>query len=149
MTDPDRAAEEHYRRLERMYLGAACNAWYRPEIEIGDGRARITVPVRREFFHAAGAAHGSVCFKVLDDAAFFAANSQVRDVFVLTVSFQLYLLRPVGEGRLTAEGRVVHVSRRLLLAEAEAVDAEGQLAARGSGAFMPSSVRLSPELGYA
>ena len=37
--------------------------------------------------HAAGAVHGSYYFKVLDDACYFAANSLVSDVFVLTVSF--------------------------------------------------------------
>jgi acyl-coenzyme A thioesterase PaaI-like protein len=47
-------------------------------------------------------------FKLLDDAAFFAVNSVVRDVFVLTVSFNIYLTRPVSAGELKASGRAAH-----------------------------------------
>ena len=35
-------------------------------------------------FHTAGAAHGTLFFKMLDDAAFYAANSLVTDRFLLT-----------------------------------------------------------------
>ena len=34
--------------------------------------------------HAANAAHGTIYFKMLDDAAFYAANSMVSDRFLLT-----------------------------------------------------------------
>jgi uncharacterized protein (TIGR00369 family) len=92
--------------------------------------------------------HGSVYFKMLDDAAFFAANSQVEDVFVLTASFNLYFLRPVSEGRIRSEGRVTSRSRRLILAEARLEDDRGRELARGSGTFMPSQIALTAELGY-
>ena len=82
------SAEEHYRKLERMYLGAPVNRIFDPRIEIGEGKATVTIPIRSEFFHAAHAAHGMIYFKLLDDAAFFAVNSLVEDVFVLTVSIQ-------------------------------------------------------------
>jgi acyl-coenzyme A thioesterase PaaI-like protein len=72
----------------------------------------------------------------------------VPDVFVLTVSFNIYLTRPVSAGELKATGRVVHRSQRLFIAESELLNAEGQEVARGSGAFMRSTIALSPELGY-
>lgn len=142
------ARREHYRKLERMYLEAPTNGYYRPTIHIAEGEARIEIPVREEFFHAAGAVHGSVYFKALDDSAFFAANSLVEEVFVLTTSFTLYLTRPISEGRLIATGRVVQASRRLWVVEARAVDAEGLQIALGSGTFMPSRIPLTPEIGY-
>jgi hypothetical protein len=43
-----------------MYLAAPINDYFRPSIELAPGRARITMPVRRSSFHAAGALHGSV-----------------------------------------------------------------------------------------
>lgn len=138
----------HYRKLERLYLGAPVNTRYRPRIHIEEGRAEIVIPVREEHFHAAHAVHGSVYFKVLDDAAFFAANSVVEDVLVLTASFQLDLLRPVTEGEIRSEGRLVHRTRRLFIAEAKATDSEGNLIARGSGTFMRSSIRLDERVGY-
>ena len=139
----------HRRKLERMYLSAPTNAYYAPRIEIGDGEAEVTIEVRPEFFHAAGAVHGSVYFKLLDDAAFFAVSSIVEDSFVLTASFNVYLLRPVSEGTMTGRGRVVHRSRRLYVAEAEVLDGDGRVVGRGSGSFMKSQAPLTPEMGYA
>ncbi len=140
--------ESHFRKLERMYLSAPTNEYYDPKIRVEEGGAEIAIRVSEKFFHAAGAVHGSVYFKALDDAAFFAANSLVRDVFVLTVSFNVYLVRPVSSGELTATGRVVHRSKRTLLAEATVVDSKGREIGRGSGTFMKSDMALSPEIGY-
>lgn len=140
--------EEHYRRLERMYATARINAFFVPTMHIAEAQARITVPVRPDFFHAAHAVHGAVYFKMLDEAAFFAVNSLVEDVFVLTVTFNLYLTRPVTAGLLTAEGKVVHASKRLYLAESVLRDEQGKELARGSGSFMRSQIALNADLGY-
>lgn len=142
------AADDHFRKLERMYLRAPTNSYYRPDIQVREGEADITVPVRPEFFHAAGAVHGSVYFKALDDAAFFAVNSLVEDVFVLTASFTVYLLRPLTAGRLRATGRVVQAARRLFVAESDLLDADGRRLAKGSGTFMRSTIALGPDVGY-
>jgi len=143
------ADEAHFRRLERMYLTAAnINAFFRPEIRVGEGTAEIRIPVRPEFFHAAGAVHGSVCFKAMDDASFFAANSVVGDVFVLTTGFNIHLLRPVTDGTLIATGSLVSATRRLLIADAELTDDRGRLIGRGTGTFMKSTMRLADIDGY-
>lgn len=92
--------------------------------------------------------HGTVYFKALDDATFFAVQSLVEETFVLTVSFNLYLLRPVTEGNLLARGSVVSRTKRLYVAEGVLYDGEGKEAARGSGTFMPSATPLAEQLGY-
>lgn len=143
------AGEEHYRKLERMYASAPINAFFRPRMRVSEGRADVEFEVREEFFHAAHAMHGAVYFKALDDASFFAANSLVDDAFVLTVSYAVYLVRPVSRGTLRCAGRVVHRSRSLILAEAELLNDEGKQVARGSGSFMPGRTPLSAEIGYA
>jgi uncharacterized protein (TIGR00369 family) len=140
--------DSHYRKLERMYLGAPVNEYFRPAIRISDGEAEVRIPVRPEFFHAAHAVHGSVYFKALDDATFFAANSLVRDVFVLTASFNIYLLRPISEGTLIARGRVVNRSKRVIIAEGVIVDERDREIARGSGSFLPSTITLSEDIGF-
>jgi uncharacterized protein (TIGR00369 family) len=132
-----------------MYISAPTNEFYIPSLEIGEGQAEVTIPVDPKHFHAAGAVHGSVYFKALDDAAFFAASSLVADVFLLTVSFTVYLTRPISSGEMKAIGHVVHASRRLYLADAELLDSDGEQIARGSGVFMPSNIPLSPDIGYA
>lgn len=140
---------EHYRKLERMYLSAPINDFFRPTIEIDRGRAVITNPVREDLFHAAGAVHGSAYFKVLDDAAWFAVNSLVTDVFVLTTTFTTHLTRPVTSGTLTSIGEVVSESRTQWLAQAIVYDDENREVGRGSGTFVKSRSPLTPEIGYA
>lgn len=140
--------EEHFRKLERMYASAPINRYFAPKIKISEGSAEVTIPVRPDLFHAAGAVHGAVYFKALDDAAFFAANSVIEKVFVLTVSFNSYLLRPISEGEMTATGRLVHHHPRLMVAESVVADSNGRQIARGSGTFVPSRIRLTPEIGY-
>ena len=140
--------EEHHRRLERMYATAPINRFFEPRLSISEGRAELVIPVKRELFHAANAVHGSVYFKAMDDAAFFAANSLVTDVFVLTVSFNVYLTRPISEGEMRAVGTVVHRSRNLILADAEIRDSRDRPIGRGSGSFMRSQIPLAPEIGY-
>jgi uncharacterized protein (TIGR00369 family) len=140
---------EHFRRLERMYAAAPINEYFAPRLHIPEaGVAELRLTLRADFFHAAGAVHGAVYFKALDDATFFAANSLVEDAFVLTVSFNLYLTRPVKEGEVVARGRVVSRSKRLYLAEGVLEDERGREIARGSGAFMPSGIALDAAIGY-
>ncbi len=140
---------DHFKKLERMYATAPINAYFAPSLTVGEGRAELSIRVRPDFFHAAHAVHGSVYFKALDDAAFFAVNSLVTDVFVLTVTYNVYLTRPVKAGTMTATGRVVSRSRNLFVAEAEIVDDRGRSVGRGSGSFMRSTIPLSPAVGYA
>lgn len=139
----------HFETLVAMYDRAPINKWFQPRLRIpAEGRAEIELPVREDFYHAAHAIHGAIYFKALDDATFFAVQSLVTDSFVVTSSFQLYFLRPVSDGQLLARGQVVSRSKRLYIAEGVLLDSRGKEAARGSGTFMPSSVRLGPELGY-
>lgn len=142
-------SEAHFRALERMYLGAPNNDYYKPEITIGEGTAEIRIEVDSKFFHAAGAVHGSVYFKAMDDAAFFAANSVVEGVFVLTTSFNIHLLRPVTQGTLIATGTLVSATTSLLIADAELRDDRDRLVGRGTGSFMKSRMLLADVPGYA
>ena len=138
----------HCGKLERMYVNAPCNDYYDPGIRIEEGAAEIVIPVHEKMFHAAGAVHGSAYFKALDDAAFFAVNSLVDDVFVLTVDFHVSLERPIHSGNLIARGRFMGTSGEQFLAESVLADADGNELGRGEGAFVRSKIKLSPEIGY-
>lgn len=139
---------EHCRKLENMYLGAPINEFFRPEILIEEGRCEIRMEVKEEFLHAANAVHGSVYFKALDDTAFFAANSVVEDVFVLTSNFTIYFLRPVSEGELLAKGELLDSTGSTFLAKSVLYNGEGEVVARGSGTFVKSKISLTEEMGY-
>jgi len=140
--------DPHFAALERMYLAAPINEFYHPTIEVSDSVATVEIELHERFFHAAAAVHGSVYFKMLDDAAFFAANSLEREVFVLTTSFTTYLTRPVSQGKLRSVGRVVHRSRSQFIAEAVVEDAEGNEVGRGNGIFVRSRIPLAEAQGY-
>lgn len=141
--------EEHYRKLEWMYVnGAPINKFYQPKIDISKGECEITIEISPKFFHAANAVHGSVYFKMLDDAAFFAANSLVEEVFVLTTSFHIHLMRPVIYGQLKSIGKIVSASKKSFVAEAILYNEKGQPISKGSGTFVKSDIILSEEIGY-
>jgi uncharacterized protein (TIGR00369 family) len=140
--------EDHFRRLERMYLGAPTNVYYRPSIEIGRGVAKITIEARPDFFHAASAVHGGVYFKLLDDTGFFAANSLVEDFMVLTANLTIHLLRPVSAGALVGTATVVHTGARQFLATSAVHGPGDTLLAHGVATYVRSKIALGPELGY-
>lgn len=141
--DPD-----HYRKLERMYHSAPGNTYYDPTLRVDEAKAEVTIPIREAFLHSAGAVHGSICFKALDDASFFAVQSLVKDRFIVTASFTIDLLRPISEGTLHAVGRVVEQTPKRFLTEAKLVDDSGRAVARGKGAFARSRLELGPGVGY-
>lgn len=139
---------EHHRRLERMYQAAPCNQYFKPRIKIGDGVAEVALDVRPDLLHAARALHGSVYFKVLDDATYFAANSRVPGFFVVTADFDLHLVRPVSSGTITARGKLVYESEKRFLADAEITDQAGTVIGRGTGNFIKTNMPLLPANGY-
>lgn len=139
----------HYRALERLYASAPVNSLFNSRLEItGEGTARLVFTVTRDVYHAAGAAHGTIYFKMLDDAAFYAANTLVTDRFLLTTSFNLHFTKPVRDGEVAAEGRWISGKKRVFVAESRLVDAEGDEIGRGTGTFMRSRIPLSSLPGY-
>jgi acyl-coenzyme A thioesterase PaaI-like protein len=63
------------------------------------GFAQIRFTVDPAHFHAAGAAHGTLYFKMMDDAAFYACNSTLSDRFLLTTAFNLVFRGRSGRRR--------------------------------------------------
>lgn len=118
--------QAHFRALERLYASAPINQLFSSRLIITEpGRSVIEFTVGEEVYHAAGAVHGTVYFKMLDDAAFYAANSLVSDRFLLTTGFNLLFTRPLRRGLVRAE------------------------VGRGTGTFMRSQYALSGLPGYA
>lgn len=154
MTPPDGAAESgeaaHFRALERLYASAPINHLFPSVLRIeGAGVSSISFEATEAHFHAAGAVHGTLYFKMLDDAAFYAANSLVSDRFLLTTQFSLLFTRPLPVGPLRAEGRWLNGRRRVYVAESRLLDSTGEEVARGTGTFMRSRFPLASLPGYA
>lgn len=142
--------EDHYRKLERMYLSANVNTqiFDTTSATISEGKAEIGLTVVPKYFHALNAMHGSVYFKLLDDAAFFAVNSAVEDAFVLTKSFEIHFKRPVTEGKILAKGELLSSKEGVFVAKSELVNEAGKVVGYGHGEFVKSKVALTSEIGY-
>jgi uncharacterized protein (TIGR00369 family) len=142
--------DSHFRKLERMYLSAPVNnqLYKGITIKISNETAELTLKIEQKFFHAANAIHGSVYFKMLDDAAFFSVNSIVQDVFVYTVSFNVQLLRPASGGLIKSIGELKFKSTNLFIADSALFDENDKLIGRGSGNFMKSKIALTESIGY-
>lgn len=140
--------EEHYKSLISMYYAAPLNAFYNPVLKISEGSATVSCLITEKFHHSAGSMHGSVYFKLLDDAAFFAANSVDFEHFVLTADFRIDLLRPFITGTISATGTIVQAGRKDILARSELFDENGRLLATGIGRFSRSNWKLAEQNGY-
>ena len=138
--------DAHFRTLEVMYLSAPINQFYCPRIVIS--KEQVEIDIDQRFFHAAGAVHGSVYFKLLDDAAGLAANVLEREVFAVTASFTTHMTRPVSGPLMRSVGRVVDQTRSQFLVESIVYDHNQRSVGRGNGVFMRGSVRLADSLGY-
>lgn len=146
---PVGGAAAHLRGLEKLYDSAPVNRLFESRLTLLEaGQSRIAFNVTAAAFHAAGAAHGTLYFKMLDDAAFYAANGLVTDRFLLTTAFNLHFTRPMREGPMVAEGKWISGKRRVFIAEARIVDADGEECARGTGTFLRSHIALSGLDGY-
>lgn len=141
-------SDQHIKALKSMYAAAPVNLIYQPSIEISEGQAVIEIELSAKFHHSAGAVHGSVYFKLLDDAAFFAAQSFEYEVFVLTTSFTTYLTRPVSSGKLKAIGKVVNKNRSQFIAEAVVYDEQNNEVGRGHGIIVRGKFPLVQAGGY-
>jgi uncharacterized protein (TIGR00369 family) len=141
--------EAHLRALEALYASAPVNQLFESSLALPEaGKSEIRFSVAPDTFHAAGAAHGTLYFKMLDDAAFYACNGLVSDRFLLTTAFNLHFTKPMRDGDAVAEGRWISGKRRVFVAEARIIDCEGEECARGTGTFMRSHIALSGLVGY-
>ena len=142
--------ERHFKKLRNMYLQANINTMIfdTTTCSISQKKSEISLNITEKYFHALSAIHGSVYFKLLDDAAFFAASSVVEDVFVLTTSFTINITRPVSQGTVKAIGNVRFESNNLIVAESSLYNSEGKEIAFGTGNFAKSKILLKDTEGY-
>jgi uncharacterized protein (TIGR00369 family) len=140
--------EDHYRKLENMMKSAPIVKLVGAQAHINQGHAQIVLPIRTELFHAASALHGAMYFLTLDNAAFFAANSLVDDVLVLTMTFNINFFRPVTGGVIRGTGTVVNNTGKHFFVESVLYNSEDQEIARGTGIFVKSQIKLTANIGY-
>ncbi|MBP7398736.1 MAG: PaaI family thioesterase [Chitinophagales bacterium] len=140
----------HYRRLEQMFLKAPVTQLFKnSSIEIAPNKCMITWNVDSHFFHAGKSLHGAAYFKMLDDAAYFAAASLNDIQFILTKTFQVKFIRPVTGGLITAEGISKMNAQGNIKATSVLRSQDNKILASGEGEFAISKLLLSDVEVYA
>ena len=89
-----------------------------------------------------------VYFKLLDDAAYFACQTEITDFFIVTTSFSVNLLRPITGGTVKAIGEMEFASKQMFSASSRLFDEKGRLVGTGQGQFLKSSLPINEVDGY-
>ena len=140
----------HFSKLENMYLTAPVNipATGQLDIHITHGKATIQQDFNSTHCHAAHSVHGAFIFKLLDDAAFFAAQAEEPEYMLLTGSFTINFRKEVFTQRYRAFGEFTKQEGRKFFAKSVLKDRNGNTVAQGEGTFIKSSTALSSIKGY-
>ena len=140
--------KKHFQKIVKGYTSAPINNLFKPIMKLELGKCEIEIEILKKFHHSANSLHGSVYFKMLDDAAWGAANSYIEDVFLFTYNFNIFLTKPVSKGKIKSIGNVITKSDKKIEAKAILYDYSGDEIGRGSGIFMKSKYLLKDAIGF-
>ncbi|RAP29451.1 hypothetical protein DID76_04140 [Candidatus Marinamargulisbacteria bacterium SCGC AG-414-C22] len=135
--------KKHYSNLVKFYYAAPINQDLKPNLVVKKGKSTLITTIQERHFHSGNAAHGSIIFKTLDDAAYFAAHSLVQSHFLVTMSLTCQFIKPVFAETITSIGHVIQHSNRFVVSEATSYNKNNDVVAHGTGRFCCSKILLS------
>jgi uncharacterized protein (TIGR00369 family) len=98
---------------------------------LGEGTARLSMPVEAHMKNSLGTAHGGVIMSLLDVALCTAARTlHPESVGVVTIDLSTSFIGGATGAKLLAEARVMKDSRSMTFVEAEAKNDDGSLVAK-------------------
>jgi uncharacterized protein (TIGR00369 family) len=99
--------------------------------ELGQGTARLSLPVEREFTNSLGTVHGGVIMSLLDVAVCTAARTlHPESIGVITIDMSVSFIGGGTGLRLNADARVLRDGRSMSFVEGEAKNEDGSLVAK-------------------
>jgi uncharacterized protein (TIGR00369 family) len=107
--------------------------------EVDEGRVAFSCEPDESLYNPIGSVHGGVMCTILDSALGCAAHSTLpAGIGYTSIEIKVNYLRPVqmGAGKLTAIGTVTKRGRRVIFAEGEVVDEEGNVVATASSSLL-------------
>lgn len=118
-------------------------AWLGMQFDtFGDGHCRCWLDITDRHRNIYGVTHGGVTYSLLDTAMGVAVWTLLQEgERTATVEIKVTYCRPVGDGRLRAEGHVVERTRQLAFTSGEVQDTEGELVAMATGTFYITHVQ--------
>jgi uncharacterized protein (TIGR00369 family) len=113
---------------------------------LGQGTAKLSLPVEREFTNSLGTVHGGVIMSLLDVALCTAARTLHPESIGVITNEQSTSFNGGGSGeRLIAEARVLKDGRSMSFVEGEARNADGSLVAKAIGTVRVRLKEKSPQ----
>jgi uncharacterized protein (TIGR00369 family) len=98
---------------------------------LGQGTARLSLPVEREFTNSLGTVHGGVIMSLLDVAVCTAARTlHPESIGVITIDMSVSFIGGGTGQRLNADARVLRDGRSMSFVEGEAKNEDGSLVAK-------------------
>jgi uncharacterized protein (TIGR00369 family) len=98
---------------------------------LGEGTARLSLPIEPHLKNSLGTAHGGVIMSLLDVALCTAARTLHPDsIGVVTIDMSTSFIGGGSGGKLLAEARVLKDGRSMSFVEAEARNEDGSLVAK-------------------
>jgi uncharacterized protein (TIGR00369 family) len=98
---------------------------------LGEGTARLSMPLPRHFTNSLGTAHGGVIMSLLDVALCTAARTlHPESIGVVTIDMSTSFIGGGSGDTLIAEARVMKDARTMSFVEAEAKNQDGSLVAK-------------------
>ncbi len=103
--------------------------------EVTESYGRVSAVVKDSFLQLHNLAHGGFMFALMDVAFGLTVNVKVDAV---AVQWSISQFRAAGLGdKVTAECRLLHGGRRLMVVELVAFDGEGKVLAKGQATAIP------------
>lgn len=99
--------------------------------ELGEGTARLSMPIEPHLTNSLGTAHGGVIVSLLDVALCTAARTlHPESIGVITIDLSVSFIGGASGERLRADARVLKDGRSMSFVEAEAKNEDGSLVAK-------------------
>jgi len=104
--------------------------------EIKKGWAKIRLPFTKKLTNGIGVIHGGAIFSPADSAVGMALIGLVnRDENISTLEMKINYLKPLAEGEIIAEARIVHRGTMTAVGDVEVRDGKGTLIAKGLATY--------------
>ncbi|PKM77834.1 MAG: PaaI family thioesterase [Firmicutes bacterium HGW-Firmicutes-15] len=102
-----------------------------------DGKIRLVMDITENLKQFYGNIHGGVIASLLDSTIAVAVNQQLDPgEGASTVEIKLNYFRPVSEGQLWGEGKVIQKGKKIIVGQGEIKDDAGRMVAFGTATFM-------------
>ena len=104
---------------------------------ISPENAVLRLPIKHEFFQGAGVVDGGILATIADEAMAHAVLANLDEgQSTATIEMNIRYLRPMKEGEICANARIIKKGRRIITVAAEVFDGKNSLLAYAGASFI-------------